>query len=164
MIKLLVAFSNNRVIGLKNQLVWHLPNDLKRFKKFTTGQLIIMGRKTFQSIGRPLPNRETVVISRNSELIFEGVKQVSSLQEAVDYAKSSFPEKEIYIVGGEQIYRMAMDLVDQLEITLIHQDFEGDAFFPEIDLNSWIEIKREKGIIDDNNQLEHSFITYERKK
>ncbi len=164
MIKLLVAFSNNRVIGLNNQLIWHLPNDLKRFKKFTTGQLIIMGRKTFESIGRPLPNRETVVLSRNSELIFEGVKQVGSLQEAVDYAKSNFPEKEIYIVGGEQIYRMAMDLVDQLEITLIHQDFEGDAFFPEIDLNSWKEIKREKGIVDDKNQLEHSFITYERKK
>ncbi|MFM1912569.1 MAG: hypothetical protein RIR51_407 [Bacteroidota bacterium] len=164
MIKVLVAFSNNYVIGAENKLIWHLSNDLKRFKNFTTGNVIIMGRKTFESIGKALPNRETIVISRNPNIQLEGTFTVNSLDQAIDLAKNKFPDKEIFIVGGEQIYRLAMSLADCLEITQINHDFDGDAFFPEIDLKIWKEVHREKGIMDEKNSLEHYFIRYERIK
>lgn len=164
MIKVLVAFSSNQVIGAENKLIWHLPADLKRFKNFTTGNVIIMGRKTYESIGRPLPNRETIVISRNKDLEIPGVSLANSLQEAINLAKTHFPEKEIFIVGGEQIYRLSMDIADCLEVTLIKKEFQGDAFFPTIDPAIWEETSRIAGEINEDNKLAHDFIRYERKK
>jgi len=131
-IKILVACDEKRVIGKNNTLIWHLPADLKRFKELTTGNVIIMGRKTFDSIGRPLPNRLNIVITRQTNYQQEGVIIVHSLEEAILKAKS-LHRGDIYIVGGAEIYQMAMKLADEIEVTLLHDIFDGDAFFPEID-------------------------------
>ena len=160
-IKILVACDENRVIGKNNALIWHLPADLKRFKELTTGNVIIMGRKTFDSIGRPLPNRTTIVITRQMDYQQEGVIIVHSLEEAILKAKS-LHRGDIYIVGGAEIYRMAMEVADEIELTLLHDIFEGDAFFPEIDSTVWKEVCKERGVTDDKNPYQYSFVTYRR--
>lgn len=160
-IKILVACDENRVIGKNNALIWHLPADLKRFKELTTGNVIIMGRKTFDSIGRPLPNRITIVITRQMDYQQEGVIIVHSLEEAILKAKS-LHRGDIYIVGGAEIYRMAMGVADEIELTLLHDIFEGDAFFPEIDSTVWKEVCKERGVTDDKNPYQYSFVTYRR--
>ncbi len=160
-IKILVACDENHVIGKNNALIWHLPADLKRFKELTTGNVIIMGRKTFDSIGRPLPNRTSIVITRQTDYNQEGVIIVHSLEEAILKAKS-LHRGDIYIVGGAEIYRMAMELADEIELTLLHDIFEGDAFFPEINPAVWKEISKERGITDEKNPFQYSFITYKR--
>lgn len=160
-IKILVACDENRVIGKNNALIWHLPADLKRFKELTTGNVIIMGRKTFDSIGRPLPNRITIVITRQMDYQQEGVIIVHSLEEAILKAKS-LHRGDIYIVGGAEIYRMAMEVADEIELTLLHDIFEGDAFFPEIDSTVWKEVCKERGVTDDKNPYQYSFVTYRR--
>lgn len=157
---IIVAKAENNVIGNENQLIWHLPNDLKHFKNLTSGHPIIMGRKTFESIGKPLPNRTNIVITRNSNWNAEGVLIANSLDEAIEKAKEF--DLEIFILGGGNIYEQAMDLADVLVVTEVHHSFEGDAKFPEIDLNIWKEISREKFGKDEKHTFEYSFVLYER--
>ena len=136
MIKILVAFDENRVIGKNNTLIWHLPADLQRFKALTTGHVIIMGRKTYESIGKPLPNRTTIVITRQAEFNSEGIITVHSLGEAILKAKS-ISREDIYIVGGAEIYQLSLAHADQILVTQLHDIFDGDAYFPEIPLDAW---------------------------
>lgn len=161
MIHLVVAKSDNNVIGHDNQLIWHLPNDLKHFKEITTGHPIIMGRKTFESIGRPLPNRTNIIITRNKNYSVENAKVAHSLNEALQCAKEI--DKNIFIIGGGKIYEQAIDFADILEVTEVHENFEGDTYFPEIDLNVWKEISRIKHHKDEKNKFDYSFVRYERK-
>jgi dihydrofolate reductase len=161
-LKILVAFDENRVIGKNNTLIWHLPADLKRFKALTTGHVIIMGRKTFESIGRPLPNRTTIVISRQTDLQIEGVILANSVEEAILKAKS-ITREDIYIVGGAEIYTLSLPLADQILVTQLHDIFEGDAFFPEISPEIWEVTEKERGITDEQNTYQFSYITYSRK-
>lgn len=130
MISLIVAFDENRVMGYNNKMPWHLPGDLAYFKKTTMGKPMIMGRKTFESIGKALPGRTNIVITRDLNYKAEGVIVVHSFEEALDVAKKE--EKEIMIIGGEQIFRLALPIADVLYVTKIQHAFQGDTFFPEI--------------------------------
>lgn len=134
MISLIVAHDKNRVIGYKNKMPWHLPEELKYFKKMTMGKPIIMGRKTFESIGRPLPGRRNIVITRNPDYKEEGIEVVSSLDDGLELVKDA---EEVMIIGGEQIFKLAFPLVDRLYITFINYEFDGDTFFPYYDLTNW---------------------------
>jgi dihydrofolate reductase len=161
-LKILVAFDENRVIGKNNTLIWHLPADLKRFKALTTGHVIIMGRKTFESIGKPLPNRTTIVISRQADLQIEGVIIAHSVEEAILKAKS-ITRDDIFIVGGAEIYALSLALADQILVTQLHDIFEGDAYFPEIPTETFEVTEKERGITDEKNAYQYSYITYTRK-
>jgi dihydrofolate reductase len=161
-LKILVAFDENRVIGKNNTLIWHLPADLKRFKTLTTGHVIIMGRKTFESIGKPLPNRTTIVISRQADLKIEGAIIAHSVEEAILKAKS-ITREDIFIVGGAEIYALSLALADQILVTQLHDIFDGDAYFPEIPSESWEVTEKERGITDEKNAYQYSYITYSRK-
>ena len=130
MISLIVAHDKNRVIGYENGMPWHLPGDLKYFKEMTIGKPVIMGRKTFESIGRPLPGRRNIVITRNKDYHAEGIETVASLDEALALTHGA---EEQMIIGGEQIFTMALPLADKLYITLIDHEFTGDTFFPAYD-------------------------------
>ncbi|MDG1322489.1 MAG: dihydrofolate reductase [Porticoccaceae bacterium] len=139
-ISLIVAVSRNGAIGLNNQLPWYLPEDLKYFKSVTMGKPLIMGRKTFDSIGRPLPGRANIVLTRDPQWTSDGVKVVQSVEQALlagEIACEASDVDEIMVIGGEQIYRMALDLADRIYLTQVDADVEGDAFFPDIDLNDW---------------------------
>ena len=162
MLKILVAFDENRVIGKNNALIWHLPADLKRFKALTTGHVIIMGRKTFESIGKPLPNRTTIVISRQTDLQIEGAIMAHSVEEAILKGKS-LTREDIFIVGGAEIYALSLPLADQILVTQLHDIFDGDAYFPEIPAESWEIAEKERGITDEKNTYQFSYLTYSRK-
>ncbi|MEX2013496.1 MAG: dihydrofolate reductase [Parcubacteria group bacterium] len=129
-ISIIVAHSRNMAIGKANTLVWHLPDDLKRFKKLTTGHPIIMGRKTYQSINRPLPDRTNIVVTRDTNLEIPGCIVVHSVVEAIEKAKE-FDREEIFIIGGAEIYKETLSLADRLYVTAIDMHVDGDAFFPE---------------------------------
>jgi dihydrofolate reductase len=128
MISLIVAHDPNRVIGKDNELPWHLPEDLAYFKKMTMGKAMVMGRKTYESIGRPLPGRLSIVVTRNPDYTAEGVVVVNDLKEGIEKAKAYAPE--VMIIGGAEIFNMVMEIADRLYITLIQAEFEGDTFFP----------------------------------
>jgi dihydrofolate reductase len=149
--------SSNRVIGVNNTLPWHISEDLKHFKSLTTGHTIIMGRKTYESIGRPLPNRRNIVISRNIEASYEGAEVVHSIEDAFSICKN---DNEVFVIGGSNIYEQALSLVDYIYITEIKKSFSGDAFFPEINKQMWIESSRENHITNDG--LEFSFVKYQK--
>lgn len=149
--------SSNRVIGVNNTLPWHLSEDLKHFKSLTTGHTIIMGRKTYESIGRPLPNRRNIVISRNMEASYEGVEVVHSIENAFSISRN---DNEVFVIGGSNIYQQALSLVDHLYITEIKKSFSGDAYFPEINKQIWVESSREDHITNDG--LEFSFVKYQK--
>ena len=161
MITIIAAIANNNALGKDNDLIWHLPADLKRFKRVTSGHHILMGRNTFESIGKPLPNRTTVIITRNDAYSKEGCLVVNSIEKAIEVAQS---DDHIYIIGGAQIYKQAMesDLVDQLDITQVHHEFEADVYFPEIDSEKWIETEREDFKADEKNKYDYSFISYKK--
>ena len=152
MITIIAACSKNRAIGKDNKLLWHLPNDLKRFKKITTGKTILMGRKTFESIGKPLPNRKNIVLSNNKDLLIEGCEVITSISELNLI-------EDIVIIGGEQIYKLFIDLADVIELTLIDKYFEGDTFFPEIDLDKFIKDVDEPMLGDEFN---YNYLTYKK--
>lgn len=157
---IIVAAAENNAIGRGNQLIWHLSDDLKRFKTLTSGHHIIMGRKTFESFPKPLPNRTHIVITRQKDYTApDGVIIVHSLEDAIDAAKS---DKQPFIIGGGQIYKQAMSLADKIELTRVHEDFEADAFFPEIDTTVWKETNSTFNKKDADHDYEFSFITYER--
>lgn len=144
-LSLIVAMANNRTIGRNNELPWYLPEDLKYFKSVTMGKPIVMGRKTFDSIGRPLPGRLNIVITRNAEWQHPGVKTAASLQQAVAIAAEANPQdQEVMVIGGEEIYRTAIELADRLYITRVQAEVEGDAFFPQYNESEWQEVSRQQ--------------------
>ena len=160
MITIIAAIAKNNALGKDNKLIWHLPADLKRFKKVTLGHHIIMGRKTFESLGKPLPNRTTIIITRNKNFTQHGCIVVNSLNEAIEATKE---DENPYILGGAEIYKQALDIADKLDLTFVHQNFEADVFFPEIDFNIWKETSREDFNSDEKNKFNYSFVTYLRK-
>lgn len=162
MITIIAAIAKNNALGKDNDLIWHLPADLKRFKKVTTGNSILMGRNTFESIGKALPNRTSIIITRNNNYYKEGCLIANSIEEAISLACK---EKEIFIIGGAQIYEAAMlnNLVDMLDITLVHEQFEADVFFPEIDAAIWEEVSREDFKADEKNKFDYSFVSYKKR-
>lgn len=161
MLSIIVAKAKNNIIGKDNKLLWKLPADLQRFKELTTGHIIIMGRKTFESLGRVLPNRKHIVFTQNPDFKVndENVQVVHSMLEVQEYIES---EEECFVIGGAMIYNLLMPYVNKMYITQIDKDFEGDAFFPRIDETKWKEVEREKGVKDENNNLDYEFITYEK--
>lgn len=148
--------SKNRVIGFNNQMPWHLPADLKHFKAVTLNKPIIMGRKTFDSIGRPLPKRRNIVVSRQENLAIEGCDVFASLEQAIAAVEE---EPETMIIGGATIYQQAMPLVDKMYLTLIDREFEGDAFFPEWSAEKWRVIERQAFEPDADNPYAYEFLT-----
>jgi dihydrofolate reductase len=156
---IVVAMAKNRTIGIDNTLPWRCPEDLKHFKQLTMGHHMIMGRKTFDSIGRPLPGRTTVVVTRDPNLKIEGCLMAHSLGEAIAACANA---EQIFIVGGAEIYAQALPLVDTLYITEIQQDIDGDAHFPEFDRNTWLEVSREARHQEIPQPLEYHFVTYRR--
>ena len=131
-VSLIVAMTKDRVIGVNNTLPWQIPEDLKRFKKLTLGHSIVMGRKTFESIGRPLPGRQNIVITRNQDYLMPGVEVAHSLDEALNLADKA---KEIFVIGGGEIFSQALPQANKLYVTWIHKDIKGDAYFPNFDTN-----------------------------
>jgi dihydrofolate reductase len=157
-ITLIAAAGNNNEIGKDNKLIWHLSDDLKRFKKLTSGHAIIMGRKTFESFPKALPNRMNVVISRDQQYKAENATVVNSLKEALEVVKEDL---EPYIIGGGEIYKQALEIANKIELTRVHEDFEADTYFPELN-NSWKETSRKDCLKDDKHKYDYSFITYEK--
>lgn len=157
---IIVATSENQVIGKNNSLPWHISDDLKRFKMLTIGHPVIMGRKTFESIGKPLPGRENIVISRSAKLENFDVKIFRSIEECIEYCKKVYADQdeEVFIIGGAEIYKQMLHYVSRVYQTLIHQRIEGDAFFPKLNLNDFKLIRSEKG----NGDPAHDFLLYER--
>ncbi len=162
MLSIIVAKAKNNVIGKNNELIWHLPEDLKRFKKLTTGHTIIMGRKTFQALGRVLPERKHIIFSQNPDFKVDdpNVEIVHSMLQIQEYIEN---EEENFVIGGAMIYNLLMPYVTKMYVTQIDKEFEGDAFFPKIDEEKWKEVERIPGIKDEENSLDYEFITYEKK-
>lgn len=160
-VTMVVAIAENHAIGKDNQLLWHLPKDLKHFKQITAGHTIIMGRKTFDSMGKPLPNRRNIVITRNEDLELTGAEVVTNMDAALALASS---EEEVFIIGGAEIYKMAMSLTDKIYLTVVHHSFEGDAYFPEIDPDIWEETASEHHETDDKHQYKFTYSTLERRQ
>ena len=157
---MIAAAAENNALGKDNDLVWHLPDDFKRFKKLTTGHHIIMGRKTFESFPKPLPNRTHIIITRNKDYKAEGAIVVHSLEQALEISKKS---PEIFIIGGGEIYKLALPEADKIELTRVHGSFEADAFFPEIDENNWKLISEEFHPKDEKHNYDFTYLTYVRR-
>jgi dihydrofolate reductase len=156
MIKIIVAISKNRVIGDSNKLIWHLPADLKRFKEVTTGHPIVMGRKTYESIGRPLPNRRNIIITRDENYEIDGCEVVNSIEEALLLTNSN-----CFIIGGGEIYKQTLHIADQIYLTQVDEEFDGDTTFPELPA-SWYVSNKEDFKADEKNPHNYSFIFYEK--
>ena len=159
LITIIVAASENNVIGKDNKLIWHLSDDLKHFKELTKGHHVIMGRKTFESMPKALPNRTNVVITNNSNYTSENIVVAQSLEEAIKISQS---DPQPFIIGGGEIYRMAINIADRIELTRVHANFEGDTFFPEIDMSKWKEVKIDKRKKDKKNDYDFTFIRYDK--
>lgn len=155
----IVAMASNRVIGANNTLPWRLPDDLKRFKQLTMGHTLVLGRKTYESIGRPLPGRTMVVVTRQQDYAPEGVKVARSVDEALTLAAG---DSEVFIAGGAELYAQTMDRIERLYLTRIEREFPGDTYFPELDLSGWRLIEGEHHCPDSATDLPYSFLTYER--
>jgi len=154
MITLIAACSKNRVIGKNNQLIWKVPGDLKRFKEITSGHTVLMGRKTYESIGKPLPNRRNIILTRNTNFIAEGCLVYSDLKEVLDLYKN-----DLFVIGWEEIYKQTLGYADYIDLTFIDKEFEGDAYFPEIPL--WFrEIKSKRQNLE-CDEFKYSYVTYE---
>lgn len=151
-LSIIVAMSKNRVIGKDNKMPWHLSNDLKNFKKITIGKTIVMGRLTYDSIGKPLPDRKNIILSRN--LIDSNVFIFDNFEEVLDFTKD---EDEVFIIGGQDIYSQTIDKVNKLYLTTIDANIEGDKYFPEIDISKWKKIRSENFSKDQNNT--HDFVS-----
>lgn len=160
-ISIIVAISENNAIGKNNELLWHLPKDLKRFKAITTGHTIIMGRNTFESIGKPLPNRHSVIITSNKDYHVEGVTVVHSIAEAFELTKN---EDEVFIIGGGKIYEATLPFANKLYLTIVHDTFEADTFFPKIEMTDWNVLQKELLPKDYKNPYDATFYHLEKKK
>lgn len=161
MLSIVVAKARNNIIGKENKLIWNLPADLEHFKELTTGHVIIMGRKTFESLGKILPNRKHIVFSQNPDFKIkdENVQVVHSMLEIQEYIEN---EKENFVIGGAMIYNLLMPYVTKMYVTEVNEEFEGDSFFPKINLEIWKEIAREKGTKDEKNNLDYDYVIYEK--
>jgi dihydrofolate reductase len=148
-----------QAIGLGNNLPWRLPADLAYFKKTTLNHTVLMGRKTFESIGKPLPNRTNVILTQNKDYQAEGCLTVNSVEEAVE----QFKNEEIFVIGGAEVFHLFMPAVDRLYITLIEHEFEADTYFPEFDIDDWVLVSSEDGIKDVKNPYDYSFLVYTKK-
>lgn len=161
MISLIVAHDQNCCIGKNNKLLWHIPNDLTHFKNKTSGKIVIMGRKTYNSIGRELPNRLNIVLTKNpffktessSVLVFDNIERIT---------RNISEEEEVFVIGGEQIYKQFLPIADKLYITYVDHSFEGDTYFPKYNLNEWKIIEENKGSKDDRNPYDYYFREYRR--
>ena len=165
LISLIVAMAQNRVIGRNNQLPWYLPEDLKYFKRITMGKPVVMGRKTFESIGKPLPGRTNIIVTRNPDYRAEGIRIVNTLNEAKALCESIDVvdgTEETMIIGGAEIFAQAMTQADRLYLTQVHADVEGDAHFPEINEGDWEELGREDFSASDSNPYDYSFLVLQR--
>ena len=160
LVSIIAAMDRNRLIGNKNQLPWHLPADLAHFKQVTMGKPIIMGRKTYESIGRALPGRTNIVLTRSPDFNAKGVLIANTLQQALDYVAA---EEEVMIIGGSTIYELALPRTDRLYLTCVESTYEGDAWFPEFDLEQWHIIASEEHTADEKNTSDYRFVTYARK-
>lgn len=161
-ISIIVAMGLNNAIGKNNALLWHLPNDLKMFKSLTSGHAILMGRKTYESIGRPLPNRNNIVISTNIDLKIEGCTVFSSVSDALSALRST-EATEIFIIGGGQIYNETFHFVDRMYLTKVNENFEGDVFFPEINFEKWNMISSSHFDKDEKHAFDFDFEIWDRK-
>ncbi len=165
-LSIIVAMANNRAIGKDNQLLWHLPEDLRYFKRMTMGKPMVMGRKTFESIGRPLPGRLNIVVTRQQEWQHEGVKVVHSIDEAMQLANAQASIDgidEVMLIGGAELYTNALPNADKIYLTRVDAEINGDAFFPEINENEWQEISRESFPASENNPYNYAFCVLTRK-
>ena len=160
-ISLIVAISKNRAIGIDNQIPWYLPADLKYFKRTTLGHHILMGRKSYLSIGKPLPRRTNLVLTRNTFFTAAGIQVVHSIEEGIELAKAA-GEDELFIIGGGEIYRQSMELVDRMYITEVDIETEGDTFFPKIDESRWELSSEEHHKADERNKWNYCFKVYDR--
>ncbi len=163
-LSILAAMARNRVIGQNNKLPWHLPADLKHFKFLTMGQTIVMGRKTYESIGKPLPGRSNIIITRQAGYAVPGATVVTSIDDALLICEeTSSINGENFIIGGETLYRQTLKICQRMYITEIQRDFEGDVFFPEFDPDEWEETQRDKHISGNGANLEYHFVVLDRK-
>lgn len=169
MISMIIAAAENRVMGKDNQMPWHLPNDLQYFKRSTMGKPMIMGRKTYESLGKPLPGRAHLIVTRQTDYqapnANEQVQVVTSLEEAIQAAQAlvlATENKEIMVIGGAEICSLAFSQTERLYLTQVHADVEGDVFFPEFDLKQWREISREDYSASGSNPYDYSFVVFER--
>ncbi|WP_221564807.1 dihydrofolate reductase [Alkalihalobacillus sp. TS-13] len=159
MISLLLAMGKNRVMGKDNDLPWHLPEDLKWFKRVSSGHTIIMGRKTYESIGKPLPNRKNVIVTNDKNYEAEGCVVTHSLDEALRQ-----DGEELIIIGGAEIFKQVLEKTSRIYLTYIDEEFEGDTYFPDLDESKWEMKSKEKGIKDEKNPYDYYFIIYDRKE
>lgn len=159
-ISIIAAMAANRAIGLENRLPWHLPDDLKRFKALTMDHHIVMGRKTYDSIGKPLPGRSTVIVTRNVDYAVPGCIAVNSIDAALTV---SYGDEEVFFVGGADLYRQALSIANRIYLTEIQRVFDGDAFFPEFDKTQWRETARERHRTEGDNGFEYHYAIYDRK-
>lgn len=160
MISLLLAMDKNQLIGKDNDLPWRLPADLAYFKRVTMGHPIIMGRKTYDSIGRPLPGRENIIVTRDTSYKAEGCKVIHSIEDIVKMSEET--DQELFVIGGAEIFKEILPHSDRLYITEIEEEFEGDTYFPAFDKDEWKIISKEKGIKDEKNPYEYTFLVYEK--
>lgn len=160
MISFIFAMDENRLIGNDNDLPWHLPDDLAYFKKVTTGHTIVMGRKTFESIGRPLPNRRNIVVTSRDESSFPGCIIADSAEEVLKLIPA---DEECFVIGGAQLYSALFPYADRLYMTKIHHVFEGDRFFPEFNEAEWELTSRKQGVKDEKNPYDYEYLVYEKK-
>ena len=160
-ISIITAMAANRAIGLNTRLPWHLPEDLKRFKALTMNHHIVMGRKTYDSIGKPLPGRDTIIVTRNMDYAVPGCVAVNSLDAALTV---SYDDEEVFFVGGANLYRQALLIAQRIYLTEIQREFEGDAFFPEFDARQWNEISREQHRTEGDNGYDYHYVIYDRKQ
>jgi dihydrofolate reductase len=158
-ISIIAAMADNGVIGIENRLPWNLPADMKWFRKQTMGKPVLMGRKTFESIGKPLPNRRNIVVTRDTSLVIEGCDVVGSVDEALHVCAS---EAEVMIIGGASFYEQMLPRADRLYLTLVHAELEGDAWFPEINFSQWKELERIDQDADEANAFPCSFVILDR--
>lgn len=154
-----VAFDENLGIGKDNKLIWHLPADLKHFKELTMGHHMLMGRKTWESIGRPLPGRTSIVVTSDKDYKAEGAQVVNSIEEGIELAKG---DSEICIIGGAEIFKQTMDIATHLHVTVVQEIFDADVFYPEIDLTKWKKVSSESFEGDEKNTIPYTFEEYER--
>lgn len=166
-VSIIVAASENNVIGRDNEIPWHLPDDLKYFRTMTEGHPVIMGRKNFESIldvlGKPLPNRRNIIVTRDREFQAEGCEVASSLEEAIVFAHQDNDKEEIFIIGGGQIYEQAMEHANYVYLTRVHAWIEGDVVFPELDTDTWEQTHSEEHPADEKHKFAFTFITYKRR-
>jgi dihydrofolate reductase len=160
MISIIAAMDEKRLIGANNDLPWHLPADLKRVKQLTTGHTIILGRKNHESIGRPLPDRQNIVLTRDTNYSAPGCDVATSIDEALRISRG----EEIFVFGGANVYAQMMDLAERMYLTLIHHQFEGDTYFPAYNTDHWQELDRQEFDADEKNPFPYAFVTLQRRR